>query len=77
MQGAPRFPKALGGAVIVLAIVAAVVFAGVGVHELQYASGHPFAYGPAKVIAYGAGAGALLAATVALLAVGLTRAQRT
>jgi hypothetical protein len=35
--------SALGGAVVALAIVAAIVFAGVAVHELNYASGHPYA----------------------------------
>jgi Mn2+/Fe2+ NRAMP family transporter len=70
------FPKALGGAVIALAVVAAVISIGVAVHELQYAGDHPYAYGPAKVIAWGAGAGALLALAVALLAFGLIRAER-
>jgi hypothetical protein len=44
------------------------VFIGVAVHELDYASAHPYPYGPAKVIAWGAGAGALLSASVALIA---------
>jgi hypothetical protein len=57
--------------------VVSVIFVGVGVNELQYASNHPYAYGPAKVIAWGAGAGALLSVAVALLASGLTRAERT
>ena len=68
--------SALGGAVIALAVVAAVVFVGVAVHELNYASGHPYAYGPAKVIAWGAGAGALLSLAVAVLGYALTRAER-
>lgn len=72
MQGS-RFPKAIGGAVMAFAVVAAVVFIGVAVNELQYASDHPYAYGPAKVIAWGASAGALLSVAVALLAFGLTR----
>ncbi|HWK30114.1 MAG TPA: hypothetical protein VNS09_26320 [Solirubrobacter sp.] len=50
--------------------------AGVAVHELQYASGHPFAYGPAKVIALTAGAGAVLAVAVGVLARALLRAVR-
>jgi hypothetical protein len=74
---APRFPKAVGGAVIALAVVAAVVFAGVGIHEFGYASDHPYAFGPAKVIAWAAGAGALLSVAVALLAFSLTRADCT
>ena len=71
-----RVGSAVAGAVITLAVVAAAVFVGVAIHELSYASGHPYAYGPAKVIAWGAGAGALLDLAVALLAVGLLRAER-
>lgn len=56
------------GAVIALAALSCLVFVIVAVHELSYASDHPFAYGPAKVIAWAAGAGALLAAAVAVLA---------
>jgi hypothetical protein len=63
----------LGGTVVILAIVAAIIFAGVGVHELNYASNHPYAYGPAKVIAWGAGAGLILSVAVALLAYTMTR----
>lgn len=51
---------ALGGAVMVLALVSAAGFVGIGFHELNYAGGHPYQYGPAKVIAWGAGAGVLL-----------------
>jgi hypothetical protein len=61
------------GAVIALATVAAITFIGVLIHELTYASDHPYAYGPAKVIAWGAGAGAVLAVAVGLLAYSLTR----
>ncbi len=61
------------GAVIALAVVSAIVFVGVTVEELSYASNHPYAYGPAKVIAWGAGAGAVLSVAVALLAFSLTR----
>ena len=56
-----------------LAAVAAVVFVGVTIDELSYASNHPYAYGPAKVIAWGAGAGAVLSVAVGLLAFSLTR----
>jgi hypothetical protein len=66
----------LAGAVAALAVVACIVFVGVGVTELNYVSGHRYAYGPAKVIAWGAGAGALLAAAVALLAISLARSDR-
>ncbi len=61
------------GSVIALASVAAIVFMGVTVEELAYASSHPYAYGPAKVIAWGAGAGALISVAVGLLAFSLTR----
>jgi hypothetical protein len=61
------------GAVIALAAVAAIVFVGVLIQELTYASDHPYAYGPAKVIAWGAGAGAVLSVAVGLLAYSLTR----
>jgi hypothetical protein len=64
------------GVVTALSVIAFVVFAGVAVHELQYASGHPFAYGPAKVIAVAAAAGALLSAAVAVLGRALLRAGR-
>lgn len=67
---------ALGGAVVVLALASAAGFVGVGIHELNYASGHPYQYGPAKVIAWGAGAGALLALAVGLLGYALTRSER-
>jgi hypothetical protein len=50
------------------------VFVGVVFHELIYASEHPFRYGPAKVIAWAAGAGASLSGAVLLQA--LTTKQR-
>jgi hypothetical protein len=53
---------------VVLAVIAALIFLGVAQTELGYASDHPNAYGPAKVIATGAIGGAVLAAAVALLA---------
>jgi hypothetical protein len=56
-----------------LALVAAVVFVGVAVHELNYASDHPYAYGPAKVIAWGAVAGGLLGVAMGLVGYALTR----
>lgn len=57
--------------VIALSAAAGVVFLGVGVHELDYAGDHPHAYGPAKVIAWAAFAGAAVAASVAVLAFAL------
>lgn len=65
--------SALFGAVLALAAIAAVVLFGVALHELNYASDHPFQYGPAKVIASASGAGALLAIAVAILAGALLR----
>ena len=64
---------ALGGAIILLAVVAAIIFAGVAVHELNYASDHPYAYGPAKVIAWAGGGGVVLAVAVALVGFALSR----
>jgi len=63
----------LFGAVIALAAVAAIVFVGVLIQELTYVSDHPYAYGPAKVIAWGAGAGVVLSVAVGLLAYSLSR----
>jgi hypothetical protein len=68
--------SALLSAVIALAMASALVLLGVAVHELSYASDHPYRYGPAKVIALGAGATAILAVAVALLAAGLLRQSR-
>jgi hypothetical protein len=65
--------SALGGAVMALAVIAGVGFVGVAVHEFNYASDHPFAYGPAKVIAWGGCAGAVLCAAVVLVGYALTR----
>ena len=61
------------GAVIALAAVAAIIFVGVAVHEINYANDHPHQYGPAHVIAWAAGAGAVLAAAVGALAAALLR----
>jgi hypothetical protein len=57
------------GLVIAAASVAAAIFVGVAIHELNYASDHPYAYGPAKVIAWAGGGGALLSLTVGAIAV--------
>ena len=59
-----------------LAAIALLVLAGVAVHELRYADAHPYAYGPAKVIAIAAAGGALLAGAVLLLAASAWRALR-
>ncbi len=63
----------IGGFVLALALVAGVAFAGVAVHELSYASDHPHAYGPAKVIAWAGGAGAVLSLAVGLIGFAFTR----
>jgi len=57
--------------VIAFGVVAALVLIDVAVHEVRYASDRPFSYGPAKVIAWGAGGSALLAVAVVLMAIGL------
>lgn len=63
----------LAGFAMALASVAFCVFAGVAIHELDYASEHPFRYGPAKVIAAASVAGALVALAVAVLALAFIR----
>jgi hypothetical protein len=65
------------GAVIALAVVSALILVGVAVHEINYASSHPYRYGPAKVIAWAAGASAILGAAVGLLAFALLRESRS
>jgi hypothetical protein len=75
-DGALDRGSALLGVVGALALVSLLALGGVAIHELQYASHHPYAYGPAKVIALGAGAGATLAAALMLLAVDLLRHAR-
>jgi hypothetical protein len=64
---------ALGGFITALAVVAAVIFVGVALTEIDYVNDHPFRYGPAKVIAWAAGGGAVLAVAVALIGVALMR----
>lgn len=64
------------GVVFALSLVACLAFVGVAAQELQYANAHPYAYGPAKVIALAAAAGALLSAAVAMFARALMKAPR-
>jgi hypothetical protein len=66
-------PHGLSRLVTGLAIVATIVFSGVVLTELNYAGAHPYAYGPAKVIAWAAAAGVVLSVAVALLARALTQ----
>ena len=75
-RGVEKSASTICGAAIALAGVAIVVLVGVMLHELDYASTHPFRYGPAKVIAWTAGGGALIAAAVTLLAFGVLRGSR-
>lgn len=62
------------GSVIALAFAASVGFGVIAVHEFSYATNHPFQYGPAKVIAWGAVCGVVLAIAVAALALCIQRA---
>lgn len=66
--------RAIAGAALAFAAMAAIVLAGVAVHELDYAADHPFRYGPAKVIALSSGGGVALAIAAGLLAIGVLRA---
>jgi hypothetical protein len=71
-----RTPLLLG-MVIALAAVAAVIFIGVVVTEMHYAANHPYAYGPAHVIAWAAAAGAVLCIAVGVLAAAMQRPPPT
>jgi hypothetical protein len=53
--------------VLACAVTSAAIFAVVAIKEFAYASAHPYAYGPAKIIAWGAVGGALLSVAVAIL----------
>jgi hypothetical protein len=64
---------AVGGFVVAIAAIAAILFIGVAIHELGYASGHPYAYGPARVIALACAGGAALSVAVGLLGSALVR----
>jgi hypothetical protein len=67
--------SALGGFVLALALVCLVIFCGVLISELSYVHSHRLAYGPAKVIAWTGGAGAVLSVSVGLVAVALVRSR--
>lgn len=60
----------------ILSGIAVPAFLAIGIHELDYASGHPGHYGPAKVIAWGAFVGALLSVAVGLLALTTVNDER-
>jgi hypothetical protein len=61
---------------VTLCIAACAIFVGVVITEIDYVDDHPFRYGPAKVIAWSAGGGALLSLAVALHAIATHRAHR-
>lgn len=67
--------SAVAGFVAALTVVALIIFAGVAITEIGYVADHPYRYGPAKVIAWSAGGGAVLSLAVAILAVRLGRSQ--
>lgn len=69
--------RSLIGTSIALAVVAAAVFAGVAIHELNYVADHPDRYGPAKAITWAAGGGTMLSLAFVLLAVSALRQQRS
>ena len=68
--------RAAAGFSLGLALVAGFVFIGVGLTELSYVSDHPYAYGPAKVIAWAAGGGLALAVAVTVAAAAFLRSDR-
>ena len=69
----PTYPSdsttTISSVMLWVAIVASIIFAGAGLNELTYVSNHPYAYGPAKVIAWACGAGLL----VSIAAAGIAR----
>jgi hypothetical protein len=71
-DGTPTYPSdatvTFASVMLWVAVVAGVIFAGAAVNELSYVSSHPYAYGPAKVIAWACGAGLLVSIAVAGLA---------
>jgi len=71
--GEPPMSQTTRSAIVALAGIAAALFVAVAAHELDYASSHPYAYGPAKVIAVACGAGALLSIAVIVLALAVAR----
>lgn len=66
-----RISRAARMTAMALSLLAAFIFVAVAVTEINYVSDHPFAYGPAKVIAWAAAAGAILSAAAALLAIAI------
>ena len=65
--------KVFAGLALAFSAVALAISVGVVITELQYVSDHPYRYGPAKVIAWTAGAGGLISLAVGSLAAGLAR----
>ncbi len=68
--------SAVAGAIIVLGVIATFIFAGVAITEIDYVNDHPYRYGPAKVIAWAAGGGLVLALALVLVGVALLRGGR-
>lgn len=66
---------AVKGGIVALAAVAFLLFVGVAIHEWNYAADHPYRYGPAKVIATGALAGAVLSVAVGLAVLGIGKSR--
>jgi hypothetical protein len=56
-----------------LCLITLLIFVGVAITEINYVNGHPYAYGPAKVIAWSGGAGAILSVAAGLVAIALLR----
>ena len=67
---------AVAGFAAALALVAFCMFVGVAITEINYVDDHRYRYGPAKVIAWGAGGGAVLALAVGSLALAVLRTNR-
>ena len=67
--------SAITGFVLALALVAALIFAVVAVHEFNYHSAHPYGSGPSLEIAWGGVAGVLL--SIAVGAIGLLVARES
>ena len=66
----------LGKIILGMSTASGIGFLIIALHELDYANSHPFADGPAKVIAWCALAGAVLAIAVALVGYALVQMGR-
>jgi hypothetical protein len=68
-------PEDLGTGAMVCSVLAACVSGYVAIHEYSYAGSHPYAVGPANVIALGGIAGVLIAAAVFMIALAVRRSK--